>query len=46
MRVVCLRCQRTQEDKPAPIDSGLFFIGCKSCGYPYAVYAKPKEDAK
>lgn len=46
MRVICLLCGRPQEDKPASIDDGVFFIGCKSCGWPYAVYAKPKEDAK
>ena len=44
IKVICLRCRRPQTNRVAQVSSATeFFLGCITCGYPYAIYAKEKE---
>ena len=44
MRIVCDRCRRPQENRTATVDNPEhFYLGCRSCGYPYGHYAKEKD---
>jgi hypothetical protein len=40
-KVICERCRRPQANRTAQVsDPANFYLGCVSCGFPYAVYAK------